>query len=262
MWKVVLIIVGHLVAIAILLFAGIRFNDLLGKWAGVTTVLSLAFGAYSIAASVLYHKNRRFHLFVNRARMLLVRTHTYWRPAFRFSLGDEWQGTRSTLLTQLRDAIKTGRHGTMKIVEELPNRLVLCFDDLFTVVFRLDDEALFFGVDQKLLVPSHLYERWAQRFERLAEDVRTVVAPTEVQCSLLVTFEAGHRNPYFGFFINHIPSNLLQRFQVVFRVDVNSQSRIEASADSINIEGTSLADLFHDAREVLALRALPSGADA
>ena len=113
--------------------------------------------------------------------------------------------------------------------------------------------------NQKLLVPSHLYDAFRQRLALLAEELQRVIKPIMTRCSVRVSFPEGKSNPYYGFFVNRLSPSLLQDFQVIFRLDAKSDCRIEAATDHINVEGASLSEMFNAPTQVLTLRALPKG---
>jgi hypothetical protein len=113
--------------------------------------------------------------------------------------------------------------------------------------------------EQKLLVPSHLYECYRQRLAKLAESVIQLVKPNSVQYGLRVSFEAGVKNPYYGLFVNRVSADLLQNFQVVFRLDARSSCRVEAGKEDVNIESENMTELFEALKKALSLEALPAG---
>jgi hypothetical protein len=254
-----LIVAGHLVAIVILLVIGIQLDHVPQSHPGVTTVFSVAWTLYSAALAYLYHKNRRFYFFVQRLLLRISRTHTYWQPAFDFDLDSNRIGTPPEILDALWELLREGRHGRAAKRAESPTTLSVGLDDLFSVVFRVDNQNLNVHLDRKLLVPSHLYDAFRRRLAMLVEDVSRIVQPVRVRCGLIVSFDEGVRNPYYGFFVNRVPPELLKDFQVTFLLNRNSTCRIEATTDRISIEGTNVAELFEAANQVLDLRALPGG---
>jgi len=84
--KLTIIIFAHLIGLALLLFLGVSLNTFLQGHAGVISVLSVAIGLYSTVVNILYHRNRRLYLFVNRVLLKVRRTHTYWQPSFDLEL--------------------------------------------------------------------------------------------------------------------------------------------------------------------------------
>jgi hypothetical protein len=56
-----------------------------------------------------------------------------------------------------------------------------------------------------------------------------------------------------------VSADLLQNFQVVFRLDARSSCRVEAGKEDVNIESESMTELFEALKKVLSLEALPAG---
>ena len=256
-------VVGHILGIALLLALGLWLNSVIAKYgqayAGVITVFTTAWGAYITAVGFLYNKNRRFHFWVNRLGMMFVRSHTYWQPVFDFELDPASSESRSSLLDRIAGAVLQGQFGTARRVQSAGPMLSISVDDLMCFVFRLDEAHLNVHLDRKLLVPAHLYDRYRHKLARIADEIRQVANPVSMRCGVLISFGDGVPNPYYGFFINRVPAELLQTFQVSFRLDPHSSCRIEAGTDCVNIEGNNPVDLFEGLSQVLALRALPRG---
>jgi hypothetical protein len=252
----------HVAAIGVLLWAGLRFNDVAKQWTsaytGVITLFSIAFGLYTASLSFLYQRNAAFHLLVHRLILKVIRTHTYWQPHFDFELNQE-QLTNPLLLGDVWEMLREGRNGRAVQKDKTATTLSVSLDDQFIVRFRLKDTSLCAFFDQKLLVPTHMYDAFRNRLTLLGENLQRVIKPSLTRCSVRVSFPEGKQNPYYGFFINRLSPSLLQVFQVVFRVDTNSDCRIDAGTDYVNIEGTSFTEVFSSLMKVLALQALPKG---
>jgi hypothetical protein len=161
------------------------------------------------------------------------------------------------VLEDIWNMLAQGGHGAAQLKEQSPTTLVVAVDELFVIRFRVDETKLYLGFEQKLLVPSHMYNQYRQRLGRLAEDITRLVKPTSLQCGLKISFENGAKNPYYGVFVSRVPPELLQDFQVAFRLAARSSCRVEAGKDHVNIESTSLSELFDALSEVLSLKALP-----
>jgi hypothetical protein len=260
--KVFWIIGGHVVAIGLLLWAGLALNNVIKQYSdaytGVITLFSVAFGVYTAILSFLYQQNAAFHLFVHRLLLRIVRTHTFWQPQFDFQIEREQLDSES-LLTQVWEMLCEGRHGHAVLKDKTPTTLSVSLDDLFVVRFRVNDTSLCAFFDHKLLVPTHMYNAYRQRLALFAESLQQIIKPVQTRCSVRVSFPEGKSNPYYGFFINRLSPSLLQVFQVIFRLNAKSDCRIEADTDHINVEGTSLSEMFEALMHVLALRGLPKG---
>jgi hypothetical protein len=188
--------------------------------------------------------------------MRLLRTHTYWQPHFTFELSNS--GVREQMLQEIWQMLSRGQHGRAELRSRTPTTMVVALDDLFVIQLRIE-QSLSLSFEQKLLVPAHLYDKYRQRLARLTESIAQVANPKSVQCGVVVSFEAGTRNPYYGLFVNHVQPELLDEFDVSFRVDSQSSCRVEADKDCVNIESHSLVELFDVLTTVVTFRALPAG---
>lgn len=242
--KAVIIAVAHAFAIALLAWAGLALNDAISrKYAGVVTVFSLAAGLYTTVLNILYQRSYAFHLLVNRVRLKLARTHTYWQPHFHLALGERSHENQS-LMDELWDLLRTGEYGRPVKREQTPTTLAVALDDLLVLKFRVYDGSLDMGFEQKLLVPSHLYDDYRRRLARLAEGITRAVRPARTEYAIQVSFGDGVRNPYYGFFVNRVPASLLQDFQVAFRLAPQSDCHIQAGTDHVSVEAPTLSDTF------------------
>lgn len=252
---------GHVVGVALLIGVGFALNSTIHQYAedyaGLITVFSTAFGVYAFIVNLLYHKNRAFHLWVNRILLVLTRTHTYWQPSFDFDLRQESSHDCSVLVQEVLGVLREPEFGNTTISQPSLNTATVCFDELMCFVLRVEDLHLHIHLDRKLLVPSHLYEKYSHRLARIAEAVQHVVQPTAVRCGMTISFGDGVKNPYYGFFVSSVPADLLHTFQVSFRLDQRTSCRVEAGTDQVTIEGKSLVDLFAALSQVLNLRATP-----
>jgi hypothetical protein len=173
--KIFIIIAAHLVAIALLFWCGVAFNDFIvqsqNHHAGLVAVFSVAFGIYSTAINFLYQRNQAFHLFLNRIWFRLIRTHTYWQPHFTMDLNSDRLNVQ--ILDEIWEMFSVGNHGSVQRKAATPTTLMIALDELWLVRFRLDQNKLFMDFEQKLLVPSHLYNQYRQDdnlFKNLQKD--------------------------------------------------------------------------------------------
>ncbi len=263
MKTLLLVALAHAVGIAALVFLGVWITPALDHYAkrysGVVTVLSTSFGVYLSALNLLYHKNLSFRLFVDRLRLLVSRTHTYWLPAFDFELRPEAARDRQATLDVAAEAIEGAYTGRVRRAFSTPTSAAISLDDLMCLMLRVEDGCLHATLDRKILVPAHLYDDYQRRFARIAESLNRALNPTSIRCGICVTFAEGTKNPYYGFFVNQIPANLINHFEVSFRTSSRASCRVEASTDHVSVEGQSLVELFETLSKVLSLRALPTG---
>lgn len=258
------LILAHIVAIAGLFWLGVVFNDQIANWSndyqGGITVLSVAFGLYSFAVNALYQRSQTFYVWVNRLRLVFARTHTFWQPAFDFDLRLEQTIDPTGLLDRIADAIAASTVAECRRVANTPTMISVNVDNLMCFVIRLRENAVHVGLDRRLLVPSHLYDTYSKRLARLAESVCGEIRPASARYGMIVGFSEGVANPYYGFFVNRVPIELLSSFQASFRLDCDSSCRIAAEKDRVSIESSSLTDMFTALTQVLSLKAIPQGA--
>jgi hypothetical protein len=251
------IIILHIIVISVLVWVGIALNDAISnEYAGLIAVFSIALGLYSTVLNILYQRWQNFYLFVNRMLLILRRTHTFWQPHFHFELGRDHD---AHVIGEVWKHFQTGQYGSPIKKNQTSMTLEVSIDDLFIVSLRLGQNCLDLKFESRLLVPSHLYDEYRRRLSKLAEGMASILKPVSTKYSIITTFDGRNRNPYFGFFVSRVPAELLQTFQVAFRLTHDSDCRVEASIDCVNIEGANLTDTFEAVNQVLNLRALPQG---
>lgn len=263
MKTIVCLVLAHLLGIAALVGLGFLLNDhikgLGDKFPGVSTVLSTAFGIYCFVVNLLYHKNQKVYLWINRLGLLIRRTHTYWLPTFDFILPASHEGDLTGLMAKTIEAMRQLPHQTFKQVSSTQASTTIVIDELLCFVLRVDEAHLHVTLDRKILVPSHLYDGYRQRLAVIAETIQRTVNAESVRLGISITFGDGVTNPYYGFFVRSVPAQLLRHFEATFLVGQTSTCRIEAGMDTINIEGGNLIEVFDALSQVLALKAMPAG---
>lgn len=261
MRTVIVVILAHILGLLVLLAIGIWINDWwtaqAGGYTGITTVFSAAFGVYSFAVNILYQKNRWFYLLVNRLRLALTRTHTFWQPGFDFELGEVDVGKRQAVLECVLSALREANIGRVRLGATTATTATVYVDDLMCLQFRLGETNLNLSLDRKLLVPAHLYGVFAKKLARIAELVQTTSGAVAARLGVIVSFGEGAGNPYFGFFVSRVPGDLLENFEVRFLLDRRSTCHIEAGADHVTVDARSVVDFAHALSAVLSLHALP-----
>jgi hypothetical protein len=258
-----LLLVAHVVGIAVLFGVGLLLNDALkaygDNYQGVVTVLSASFGIYCFAVSIIYHRNERVYLWVNRLLLLVRRIHTYWLPDFDFTLSAMALSDRQELFHKVESALEALPYKKLRGPMDTPNVRSITIDETFFLRLRIDESHLHVTLDRRILVPAHLYETYRQRLARIAESIANAIKPESVRLGMSITFGDGVANPYYGLFVRRVPSQLLRHFEATFLLAQDCSCRIEAGTDSINIEGTSAVQFFEALAQVLALKAIPMG---
>jgi hypothetical protein len=260
MKSIILVVLAHVIGILALVALGLLLNDTLkaNTYQGVFTVLSTAFGIYCFVVNILYHKNQRVFLWVNRLLLMVRRSHTYWLPAFDFTLSDASPENRSETINNVEKALQSFRHKKIQRSSETPTSATLTIDDTLFLVLRIDDCHVHVTLDRKILVPSHLYESYSRRLARIAEAMTNALRPESVRLGMVITYADGIQNPYFGLFVQRVPSQLLRHLEASFLLAQGSSCRIEAGTDSINIESQASVDFFDALAQVLALKVIPA----
>lgn len=260
MKSLILVVVGHIVGVLLLVGLGLLLNETLkaNTYQGLTTVLSTAFGIYCFVVNILYHKNQTVFLWVNRLLLMVRRTHTYWLPAFDYTLSDATVENRHELIDNVEKALKSLPSKKVQRTSGTPTSAAITIDDTIFLLLRVDEAHLHLTLDRKILVPSHLYESYSRRLARIAEAISNAIQPESARLGITITFADGIQNPYFGLFVQRVPSQLLRHFEASFLLHQGSSCRIEAGTDSINIESQGSVDFFDALNQVLALKAIPA----
>jgi hypothetical protein len=231
-----------------------------GGWSEVYTVGVTTYGLLGTALAALYKWNQRFYFLAKKVRFWISGANTYWTASFRFEIDPKQCSPE--LLGVVADRLKLDQKVKVDVQKKdrMGMTLVLRKDFPIGLRFDLDEDSLFVSTDRELLVPANLADAYVKRLEKIADEIRSVVHPHGVVCDVNVGFGEGSKNPYYGFFIERVPPDLLENFQVRFVVDRDSDCRVTAETDSVSIRSTRLADLFKGISKIVSLSALPEGA--
>jgi hypothetical protein len=249
------ILTANLVLIGVLLVFAYEIKGT----SGIFDTAAILCGAYTTLFNVLYQRNMKFYLLINRIKFKLSPTSTMWLASFRFGLDPGQNGPPSTLLTRIAERLRAGGHGRVEVRGQFSNSLEILIDELIGLTISLDQDSVFVALDRKLSVSSDQYQRYQHKLRRIADDISLAINPTDLRCELQVSFQPGAPNPYYGFLVNRVPSDLLQDFRVSFKLNRDSNCRIMANLDHVGVDASNLGDLFDALSEVLSLRALPGG---
>jgi hypothetical protein len=252
------VIIAHAALITLLVIVGLGLNEFIrtsqNNYPGLIAVFSVGFGLYTTILNFLYHRNQAFHLLLNRIKFKLKRSHTYWQPHFKYELSKE---ISPEILENLWNIFSHGPFGEIRQRTRTDKTLVLVLDSLLVIRFHISEHHLFVDFEQKLLVPTHLYEAYEQKISRIAESIVQLTKPDQIDCAMIVTF-GSEINPYYGFYISRVPPELLQDFRVSFRTTNQNSCRIEAGKEHVSLECSNLTEFFDAFRRVLNLKAVPS----
>lgn len=238
----------------------IRLNDRIGAAEGLVSILSFGFSIYISIINILYIKNNKFYIFVHKLFLLISRSHTFWNLDLDFVLDPDKLDQREGMLPRIEEMFREGKHGSPRVQSTATNRLDVLLDNTLGLTFISDDVGIHAGFDRELLVPTHLYSEEQRRLRKITNDLYSLIQPLEMRCGLQVRFRDVAHNPYFGYFVNRVPAELLQDFLVRFRLHHDSTCRIEAQTDCVGLQSKSLAEMFEAMTQVLSLEAFPIGA--
>ena len=189
--KWLLIVFLHVLGVALLVFVGLQLNDTLDRYAGVSSVLSGAFGIHTLAFSLLYNRSPKFYSAVNRLLLLVQRDHTYWLINIDFEIEPAGHDEKAALIDEIIARLRSGGLGRVCVRLQTANRLEFTIDDLIGLVIGLDGAGLHVSLDRKLTVPVHAYGEYQRRLLAITEAIQSVVRPTQVRCSVQVSFRGG-----------------------------------------------------------------------
>src|SRR5207302_1014292 len=92
--------------------------------------------------NILYSKNQWVFLWVNRLLLLVRRTHTYWLPAFDFTLSDSTLANRREVINKVEKALAASPHKRIQRLNDTPSSAAFTIDETFFFVLRLDESHL------------------------------------------------------------------------------------------------------------------------
>jgi hypothetical protein len=222
----------------------------------IVTAISWEIALWSLVGSIAYCRSKSFYLIVNRIFAFFRHSHSYWLPSFRFNIPDVLPETKnSVFLKNLLDDIQNEKIAahfkSVNLINQQKAEIVLEKDERY--VFEFDNTSLFVYSDRVITTPSGLYEKKSRFLADFAEKIRASINASSITSEIQIQFE-DKKNPYYGFFINTLPSDLLDSFGVSFRTDTESECLIIANESGITIKGKNLLHTFSALKNVLSLR--------
>lgn len=226
------------------------------KYTWVATACSFDLAIGSLVANVVYHNNRDFYLWVNRWLSVFSQSHSYWKPSFRFELEDRVDSPDHNLfLSELFASLQQDSLFIRieKMTLDYPTKGIIQFERGDSFVFHYDGTSLFVESDRFITVPFRLYGKKAGFLSHFTEKIKDHSQALSVSSEIQIQFE-NQRNPYCGFFVNSIPQDLLETFDISFRTDNHSTCEVIAGIDSILVKGRNLVETFVALQNVLLLK--------
>jgi hypothetical protein len=112
----------------------------------------------------------------------------------------------------------------------------------------------------KILVPANVYQEYLGQLTRVFTALERDLRARQASYSMHILFP--RPNPYFGFFVRHVPIEMLHEFRCTFTPSGNGSSRIEVSKYGITIQTDSPGNLQNLATSYLSLsKRLITGAE-
>ena len=240
--------------VAVLLYRK-PINTFYSQTEGVFASLALLLSIYIGIAEYYYLKSERFYLWVQRQVLRWRRVHTYWRFTVRYSQVDsllaEGRSTVPAVQGQILAAFRASFPGKPLVETSLKNALSVVVDDVDRFDFTFDIDADEIGLQtSKMRVPSDIYWSFLDTLVNLLGNVEKAIRPKETAYRLELVFE---KNPYFGFFVRHVPEKLLNHFRCSFQSSISTDCRVEATKDAIYLDCPSNTTLDKVARGYLSL---------
>jgi hypothetical protein len=222
----------------------------------IVTAVSWEIALWSLVGSFAYHRSKSFYLTINRLFSFFLRSHSYWLPSFRFFIPDDLLETDNIdFLQKLLDSIQREKIAThfsrVNLINPQKAEIILKKGERYVLEF--DNVSLFVGSDRALTMPIGLYEKKSRFLSDFADKIRLLANAVSVTSEIQIQFE-DNKNPYYGFFVNTIPNDLLDSFDVSFRTDMESECSIVANESGIIIKGKNLLHTFLALKNILSLQ--------
>lgn len=243
-------------SIILIFIVAICLNDWFTRWNGAIGIISFSVILVTWVANFYYFRNERFYLLVQRALLYLRRADTNWLFNVQYynvaKNNDKLPWQKEGYAEQIALLLKEVLNKPVLIKSHLLNKAVFCIDRLINFTLRYNSEpSVFLSVD-KLLVPAQRYKEYINILSNIFTTLERDLQAKEAIYTMHIEFP--NRNPYFGFFIRHIPKSKLNEFRCTFNPSITSQrSRIEVQKNSIAITTDSINNLNILAMDYLSL---------
>ena len=249
----------HIGLVLALVVVGYLINGLSKPYEGYVTSFTAGLSAYVTVINILYNKNQKVYLAINRLKMLSGNTHTLWQIDFQFDLRrDQFQFYEDTL-DSIEKSLRSSNLGEIRLKDKMGNKLELVLEEQIGLAFRVDEKGVHLNFDPKLQVPSRLYDRRVRLLRTVCESVVQAIKPIKYRFTLEVFFRDGVTNPYYGYFVRKIPLGSLQDFRVVVRLDDSMDCKLRVATDHVSVEATKITEGFDALSNVLRLKPLLQG---
>lgn len=241
--------------IVLIIIPAILLNDLFIRWSGAIGIISFLALFLTWIGSFYYFKNETFYLLVQRVFLWLRRTSTIWffNVSYENIAGDNdrFPLQKDKFAENLSELLKGSLNKPVRIEEHLYNRSSFCLDNLIHFTVRHNSDTTVTLAVDNLLVPAHLYKEYMRILTEAFGIFEKQLGANDVFYSMHIEFP--RQNPYFGFFIRHVPKDSLSDFHCVFTPSITTNSAITVTKNGIVINTDSINKLNNLARSYLSL---------
>jgi hypothetical protein len=201
---------------------------------------------YSIVISIFifvlnyyYFKNEKFYLFVQKNILLPFKlTSTKWTLYGKFSecnltaTENHFEKLKQDIVSAFRTVgfdfvIKKNIANAISI--SVGNEIEYQFD-----LETLDNNTNISFLTTRFTVASHHYEKTINNLVKLISAFEQTLHPRDKSYQIQLYFEK--KNPYFGFFVRHIPQQLVSNFNCTFVRPNDNSTIVKATKDRITID--------------------------
>jgi hypothetical protein len=240
----------------IVLILAICLNDWFTRWSGTLGILSFFLLVLTWISDFYYFKNERFYLLIQKLLLLFRRTDTTWffnvnyKSITKNDGQFSWQ--KDNFAENIALKLKESTNKPVLIKKQLSNLSSFSLDSLINLTLRYSsDQDITLTVD-KLLAPAHRYKDYLHILTEVFSTLERELLANKVCYSMHI--ELSKRNPYFGFFIRHIPEDGLSKFRCTFTPSIEpSGSTIDVQKSGIVINTDSINKLRNLAISYLSL---------
>ncbi len=239
-----------------ILIVAIRFNNWFTRWNGAIGIISLWVLCIMWVANLYYFKSEPFYLIVQKSLLWFRRTDSTWKFNAHYKDIAKDNGYFPWDKEKFAEYIASAMEELLKkpvvIKEQLLNRCSFRLDGLIHLSIRYDSNPTATVVVDKLLAPAHRYKEYIDVLTEIFSMLEKELRPREVAYSMHIKFP--NHNPYFGFFIRHVPRNNLREFRCSFSPNSTMDtSIIDVQKDGIVIRTDSISKLRCLALDYLSL---------
>lgn len=237
------------------IIGAISFNDWFGRWTGAICGVSIVLNVYLFIGGYYFFKSERFYLWVQRQLLRVTRTDTNWYFQVSYENILESDGKfawdEKNFVKRLANSIEKLVGKQVCIEKELLNCFTLVVDNRIRLKSRYEIDGTGSLTVTKILVPSHRYDEYMNWLCGVFSIIEREFRAEQVCYRMHIEFP--DRNPYFGFFVRHIPAKMLREFHCAFFSSLSEGATIDVNNDEIIIDADSPQKLYRLSKSYLSL---------